>query len=37
MVQEAEKSRDEDEVNELKHQTESGFGEIPCYRVKHTD
>ena len=34
MVQEAEQSRDEDEVNESKHEAESG--EIPRYCVKHT-
>ena len=40
MVQEAEKSRDEDEVNESKHEVESGlekFREIARYCVKHTD
>ena len=35
IVQEAEKSRDEDEVNESKH--EEWFGEIPRRCVKHTD
>ena len=40
MVQEAEKSRDENEVNESKHKVESGlekFREVARYCVKHTD
>ena len=37
MVQEAEKSRDEGEVNESNHEAESGLEKFQRYCVKHTD